>query len=236
MPTDRGDHNPPPRLLAISGGLSLADDLFERWLRRLAEAGVDAVQLRDREIDDLRLFHLARRARALLPARCRLLVSRRVDVAIAAGADGVHLPAAGLPIAPLRRRFGRRLLIGRSTHHPEEVAEASRDGADYATFGPVFPTPGKEIYGPPPGLAGLRRAAAAAPGFPVLALGGFTDDRLADLGAVAAAGATGIAGIRTFADVGPSPPLIELVKRAARCFPAPRRGMISPPPTGDDEE
>ena len=234
MPTDRGDGA--PRLLAISGSLGLADDLFERWLRRLAEAGVDAVQLRDREIDDLRLFRLARRARALLPTRCRLLVNRRVDVAIAAGADGVHLPADGVPVVPLRRRFGAGLLIGRSTHHPDEVAAARRDGADYATFGPIFPTPGKELYGPPPGLPGLRRATVAAPGFPVLALGGLTDDRPAALDAVAAAGAAGVAGIRAFADDGPPQALIELVRRAARCFPAPRRDMISPPSEGGDEE
>ena len=235
MPTDR-TRAAPPRLLAISASLSIADDLFERWLRRLAEAGVDGVQLRDRGIDDLRLFHLARRARALLPARCRLLVNRRVDVAVAAGADGVHLPADGLPIAPLRRRFGDRLLIGRSTHHPEEVAAARRDGADYATFGPVFPTPSKESYGPPPGLAGLQRATAAAPGFPVLALGGLTADRLSALGEVAAAGAAGVAGIRAFADSAAPPELAELARRAAECFRVPRRDMISPPRAGGGEE
>ena len=141
-----------------------------------------------------------------------------MDVALAAGADGVHLPASGLPIAPLRRRWGDALLIGRSTHHPDEVAAAGRDGADYALFGPVFPTPGKEAYGPPPGLDGLRRAAAA--GLPVIAVGGLTPDRLA---AVAAAGAAGAAAIRACADAAGA---AAMAGSAAECFPAGGRVMI----------
>lgn len=213
-----------PRLLAISGGLDLPDDRFEAWLRRLADAGIDGVQLRDPAVDDRRLYRLARRARALLPAGCRLLVNRRIDVAVAAGADGVHLPATGLPVAPLRRRFGAGLLIGRSTHRPAEVAAARAEGADYATFGPVFPTPGKERYGPPPGLTGLERAAAAAPGFPILALGGMSPERLA---AAAAAGAAGAAAIRAFADLRAT---AELARLAAEIWPSgPRdRDMIAP--------
>jgi thiamine-phosphate pyrophosphorylase len=203
--------NDPPRLLAISGPLDLPPGEFDRWLEGLGAAGVDAVQLRDKGLDDRRLYELTRRARAVLPARCRLLVNGRLDVALAAGADGVHLPADGLPSQPLRRRFGPGVLIGRSTHRPEEVAQARRAGADYATFGPVFPTPSKAGYGPPPGLAGLRRAAAV--GLPVLALGGITAERLAE---VARAGAAGAAARRAFADAAGA---AAMVRRAAGCFP-----------------
>jgi len=189
-----------PRLLAISDRRLLAEShgpgpgAFPAWLRELADAGVDALQLREKELPDRRLLELTRLARRLLPDAL-IVVNGRVDVALAGGADGVHLPSAGLPIAPLRRRFGRRVVIGRSTHRPEEVAEARRDGADYVTFGPVHPTPSKAAYGPPPGLGGLRRAASH--GVAVVALGGVGPEEVA--GALAA-GAAGVAGIRAFHD------------------------------------
>jgi thiamine-phosphate pyrophosphorylase len=181
------------------------------WARRLAAAGVDGVELREKELDDRDLYGLARLLRSLLPPPTRLLVNGRLDVALAAGADGVHLPANGVPVAALRRRFGGRPLVGRSTHRIEEVAEARNAGADYVTFGPVYPTPGKERYGPPPGLAGLARASAL--GLPVYALGGVTLERL---GEVAAAGAAGAAGIRLFQEGSRLP---ELVEAAALAFP-----------------
>lgn len=182
------------RLLAISDRAALGGTAaLPAWLSRLAAAGVDALQLREKDLDDRALFDLAREARTLLPSPARLLVNGRLDLALAAGADGAHLPADGVPLAALRERFGPAVLLGRSTHRPEEVEQARRDGADYVTFGPVYPTPGKERFGPPPGLEGLRRAAAV--GIPVYALGGVTIQRLAE---VAEAGAAGAAGIRTF--------------------------------------
>ena len=84
-------------------------------------------------------------------------------------------------------------MIGVSTHSAEEVGEARRAGADYVTFGPVFPTPSKAAYGSPPGVGGLRRAVAE--GLPVIALGGVVPERLE---AIADAGAFGAAGIRSF--------------------------------------
>ena len=200
------------RLLAISDRRRLPGEDLGPWLDALAEAGVDAVQLREKDLGGRRLLELARLARRRLGPDRLLLVNGRADVALAAGADGVHLPAAGLPIAALRRRFGDRLLIGRSTHHPAEVREAAAAGADYVTFGPVWATPGKERYGPPPGLSGLRRAAAV--GLPVFALGGVTIERLPE---AAAAGARGAAGIRVFLRPGR---LAALVAAADRSFPA----------------
>ncbi|HEX9733553.1 MAG TPA: thiamine phosphate synthase [Thermoanaerobaculia bacterium] len=186
-----------PRLLAISdpgerGGRSRYDAL-PAWLAALAAAGVDGVQVREKHLGDRELYALARDARAAWQGW--LVVNARLDVALAAGAAGVHLPADGVPIAPLRRRFGRSPVIGRSTHDPDEVAAARAAGADYVTFGPVFPTPSKARFGPPAGLDGLRRAAAQ--GLPVVALGGIGPD---DLPALAAAGAAGAAGIRAFHD------------------------------------
>ena len=195
-------------LLAISDRASLLAreiDLAD-WLRSLQGAGGDlAVQLREKDLDDGPLLALARLARTLLPPSVPLLVNGRLDIALAAGGDGVHLPADGVPAAPLRARFGggRTLLIGRSTHSVAEVERARDDGADYVTFGPVYSTPGK---GAPAGLEALARAAAA--GLPVYALGGVTLDRFDEL---AAAGAAGFAAIRLFQ----SAPWAEIA-RAAR--------------------
>jgi thiamine-phosphate pyrophosphorylase len=97
-----------------------------------------------------------------------LLLNDRADVAHALGAAGVHLPGQGLSVQEARYLMGPGALIGVSCHTPEEVAHASRAGADYALFSPIFPVPGK---GPPQGLAGLSLAVRAAP-LPVFALGG----------------------------------------------------------------
>lgn len=202
------------RLLAISDRRSFAGDLRD-WFRALAAAGVDAVQLREKDLDDRDLYELARAARLLLPPPTLLLVNGRADIALAAGADGVHLPADGVPAAPLRARFGSRLLIGRSTHSRGAVEGALREGADYVTFGPLFPTPGK---GEGVGLAALADAARA--GIPVYALGGV---KIEALGEIASAGAVGAAGIRLFQDLESLPSIPAL---ARRCF---ERGEPSEP-------
>jgi thiamine-phosphate pyrophosphorylase len=196
-------------LLAISGRAALGGRGIglEDWLGALggAAAGDLAVQLREKDLDDRALYALARRARSLLPSSVPLLVNGRLDIALAAGADGVHLPADGVPASALRARF-KTALIGRSTHTVAEVERARDEGADYAVFGPVYATPGK---GEPVGVAALARAAAT--GLPVYALGGVTLDRFAEL---AAAGAAGVAAIRLF-HVTTATDLVE-VARAAR--------------------
>lgn len=208
------------RALAISDRASLAGETggasgIMGWLGLLARAGqaeIAAVQVREKDLDDRALFDLARLARSALPPATRLLINGRLDIALAAGADGAHLPADGPPAAALRARFGPDVLLGVSTHSLEEVEQARRDGADYVTFGPVYATPSKARFGSPVGLAALRRAAAV--GIPVYALGGVTLDRL---GETASAGAAGVAGIRLF-----QPPFdLETVLRSVRqSFPA----------------
>lgn len=206
---------PVPRLMAISDRRSLPEPLARpaSWLGWIAESGVDAVQIREKDLDDRALYDLVVTARELLPPRVILLVNGRADVALAAGADGVHLPAAGLPVAAVRALAGRSgadLLVGRSTHRSAEVRAAFADGADYATFGPVHPTPSKARYGSPAGLDGLARAAAI--GLPLLALGGVGPEQLAG---VAAAGAAGAAGIGAFGDPETT---AAMVARAAEVF------------------
>lgn len=199
MPTPTFD------LLAISDRATL-DIPFPEWLGRLALAGVDALQVREKDLDDRAVLDLARQARAAVST---VLVNGRLDLALAAGADGAHLPADGVPAAALRRRFGPGVLLGVSTHSVAEVERALQDGADYVTFGPVWPTPSKERYGPPRGVEELARAARV--GIPVYALGGVM---LSRFGEAAAAGAAGVAGIRLFQ----GPALDEVVAAARQCF------------------
>lgn len=191
-----------PRLLAISDR-KLLRRLYgpgrrglETWIGALRQAGIDGLQVREKSLDDRRQLEIAALA-ARLGGNLTILVNGRADVALAAGASGVHLPSDGVPVEALRQRFGGELILGRSTHRLEEVAAARDEGADYVTFGPVYPTPGKARYGPPVGLRELERAAAF--GLPVLALGGVGPDQLA---AAAAAGAYGAAGIRAFHEPG----------------------------------
>ncbi|HXT19281.1 MAG TPA: thiamine phosphate synthase [Thermoanaerobaculia bacterium] len=196
----------PFRLLAISDRRGMGATTLPAWAAALASVGVPAVQLREKDLPDRAVVELLRLLRRELPA-ARLIANGRADLAIAAGADGVHLPADGIPTAALRRRFGDSLLIGRSTHTLEEVAREASSGADYVTFGPVFASPGK---GEPVGLDALARATQL--GVPVLALGGIG---LAELPLVATAGATGAAGIRLFQDLALLP---EVVSAAGEAF------------------
>ncbi len=192
--------------MAISDRRSLGRPLAD-WLRELG-GKVDAVQLREKDLSDRELFELARRLRGRAAPGTALLINGRADVALAGGCAGVHLTSSGLPVAAVRRRFGSALLIGCSTHRRQEVDAARRSGADYAIFGPVFATPSKAPYGPPPGLAGLRRAVAG--GLPVLAIGGIGPDQMAE---VADAGAAGVAGIRAFFDPGTANEMAEQSRR-----------------------
>lgn len=198
-----------PDLLAISGLESL-NEPWADWLRRLAAAGVAALQVREKSLDDRAVWELVRQARAALPPSAMVLVNGRIDIALAAGAVGAHLPADGVPVDALRRRFGKTLILGRSTHRLDEVEAALREGADYVTFGPVYATPSKEDYGPPRGLDELAKAARLP--IPVYALGGVT---LSRFGEVAAAGAAGVAGIRLFQ----GSDLAAAVQLARRLFP-----------------
>lgn len=134
--------------------------------------GSVAVQLRAKGMEGRALLAAAEALVEVAHARgAMLMVNERADVALAAGADGVHLPVRGLPVAAARRWLGARLLVGASTHSAAEAERAWRGGADYITFGPVYPTASKAAYGPPVGLDALAEAVRAAAG-PVFALGG----------------------------------------------------------------
>lgn len=136
------------------------------------EGGVRAVQLREKDLPGRELFRLASRLRRLTePFGAMLLINDRVDVAMAVGADGVHLGVLSLPPGEARRLLGASSVIGCSTHNAQELRDAETGGADFATFGPVYPTPSKAAYGPPVGMPALAAACRTAR-IPVFAIGG----------------------------------------------------------------
>jgi len=172
-----------------------------RLLETIENAGrarVDAVQLREKDLSARTMLELARAAvdRA---GQAKVLVNDRLDVALAAGAAGVHLGGESVNVADVVefRAAGRApagFLIGRSCHSLEEAMRAERDGADYIFFGPVFATPSKARFGPPQG-AGALTAVCRGVRIPVVAIGGIT---LENARSCIAAGAAGVAAIRLF--------------------------------------
>jgi thiamine-phosphate pyrophosphorylase len=171
--------------------------------------GIDVIQIREPDLDARELIEVTRGLLALeRPAGVQVIVNDRLDVALAAGADGVHLREAGMPIGRVRATVPhRRFAIGRSVHD-EETARWSAD-ADYLIAGHVFETISKR--GRPAlgldGLAGIVRAAGATP---VLAIGGVTKERL---GRLIEAGAAGAAAIGAFIPAGPVPDLRAVVQK-----------------------
>jgi thiamine-phosphate pyrophosphorylase len=152
--------------------------------------GMRAVQLREKDLTGRQLFELAGELREITwKYDAKLLINDRVDIALAVGADGVHLGKAGLPVQKARSILGSEYLIGYSAHSAEEALQAQMDGADFVTIGPVYPTPSKAQYGVPSGLRVLAETARTAR-IPVFALGGV---KHSSIGEVLAAGAHGVA-------------------------------------------
>jgi len=170
-----------------TGGRALAGLLHEA-----VSAGLGAVQLREKDLPTRPFLFLAQEIRDITKSTgTRLLVNGRLDVALAVGADGVHLPSDGLPVDAARRVLGREMLLGVSAHSVQEAQSAERGGADYVLLGPIFPTPSKEGYGPPLGAQTLERAARTVK-IPIFAVGGIMREKV---GEVLRAGASGVAAI-----------------------------------------
>jgi thiamine-phosphate pyrophosphorylase len=191
----------PPRTIAITDRRRLEargdvdeDTRLVAFVAAMATAGVDAVQVREREWPDARLLRVVRSARAAVSgSSCRLFVNERAHVAAAAQAHGVHLRGDGMPAWRVRRAWPSGLLIGRSVHVGD--AAAAGDGADVALFGTVFPSASKDPNAPVAGLSGLADWTGQATGLPVVAIGGIDVDGCAP---VREAGACGVAGIDLF--------------------------------------
>lgn len=187
-PGAREPEQVPFRLCIITDGQGDAPRLLAilRAALPAAAPGSVAVQLRERGLAGAALYSLAEQLRALTATHgAALIINDRLDVALAVGADGVHLPTHGLPVGAARRAMaavGARLLVSAACHSLPEAQMAVTGGADLITFGPVWPTPSKPA-GPlrpgespvqPVGVEALGRLIAAVT-VPVFALGGIDD-------------------------------------------------------------
>lgn len=171
-----------PRIFCL---VSTSDDLSV--LPELARAGIDGFQVRDKTLSSRSLMSLAAEVLAAVPG-ATVIVNDRLDVALAAGAHGVHLGADDLSVASARR-IAPELVIGATCRTADDVARAAGDGATYAGLGPVFATSSKPGLPAPLGVQAVRAASGA---LPIVAIGGID---AASAGSVVRAGAHGVAVI-----------------------------------------
>ena len=180
-------------------GPSDQENALLQSMKRAGAAGVDWIQIREKDLSARELLELTRGATAAVPRTTKIIVNDRLDVAISAGAAGVHLGAASIPAADTVRwcRAGnapKDFLIGFSCHSLQEAKAAGLAGASYVFFGPVYNTPSKIEFGPPQGPARLAEVCRSLK-IPIFAIGGNNEDNAAEC---LRAGAAGIAAIRLF--------------------------------------
>ena len=181
-----------PRLYAITNRRLYGDDFF-KTLDRILDKGVKMVQLREKDLPGRELYELALKVRELTKKYgALLLINERFDVAVAVGADGVHLPEKSFPPSVVKRLFPD-LTIGFSAHSEEGIKYAMEEGADFVTFGPVFKT-SSHPEAKPLGTMKLKEVTRKYD-IPIYALGGVTWDRIK---LCYKNGAYGVAGITMF--------------------------------------
>ena len=157
------------------------------------KGGVKAVQLREKNLETLALLKMAVKIRDLtMQFNASFFINDRFDIALAVGADGVHLTQNSIPAAAVRKAVKKKLLIGVSTHSLKEAREAEKGGADFITVGPVYRTPSKLKYGKPIGLDILKKITSKM-NIPVFAIGGI---KSSNINYIKEAGAYGAAMIR----------------------------------------
>jgi thiamine-phosphate pyrophosphorylase len=171
-----------------------AEDALAAKTREAFGAGIDYVQVREKDLPTRQLAHivtsLADRKEKISTT---LLVNDRIDIAICCGADGVHLPSDSVPIGTARELMGETATVGISCHTEQEAVEASASGASYILLAPIFETPSKPGV-KPIGLETLAKVCSGS-SVPVFALGGVNEQNAE---ACVRAGASGIAGIRLY--------------------------------------
>jgi thiamine-phosphate pyrophosphorylase len=207
-----------PLIFLISSG-SLTDENFldssVHLVGKFSEAarsGVDFIQIREKKISAMNLLELVRRVVSeISDTHCRVVVNERFDVAIVAGAHGVHLTSTSIPAEIVRSNVPDGFIIGKSAHSISEIENAKKS-VDYLFFGPIFDTPSKIGIIESKGVEELKRAVDAASPRPVIALGGI---KIQNVNEVSKSGVIGIAGIGLF-EFGAVSDTVESIRREFR--------------------
>ena len=203
------------KALYVTDGGAIGDEKFHAVLRALAGSPGLTVQLRERSRSDGAVLREARLARDTLGPSVPLFVNRRFDIALAAGARGVHLPSSGLPLEAVRRHTPRGFAIGVSVHSAAAACQAIADGAALVVLGPIFDTPSKRAFGAPLGPEVLARLPPLAEHrSEVYVIGGIDAAKIPTLAAHRDR-ITGVAGIRLFQDAVEPRASVEKVVGAA---------------------
>jgi thiamine-phosphate diphosphorylase len=188
-------------MFAVRGFYAVLDRDDEQLARTLA-AHACALQVRIKPADASKVVRVATMARRVCDeAGIALIINDRLEIALAVGADGVHLGQTDLPIAEARAIAGSQLAIGVSTHDLAQVRAACAAGADYLGFGPVFATRTKQNPDPVQGLDGLRAAVSEAGSVPIVAIGGITPELARDVYATGAVALCAISAVNDATNV-----------------------------------
>jgi thiamine-phosphate pyrophosphorylase len=177
---------------AISDRKSLRGENIISFVDKAVAAGVDIIQIREKDLSDRKLFELVEACSKITrESRTLLLVNDRLDIALACGANGVHLGSHSAPVAMVRNHAPGNFTIGFSAHSMDELRTAEEGGADFVTFSPIYHTASKTKYGPPVGIQALAKACAST-SLAVFALGGVNTGNLPEVMSIPVAGIAGI--------------------------------------------
>ena len=180
----------PFRLYIITDRLRCSPRSLYDAIHDLLDAGVSAIQLREKDLCDADFIKLAKPIAKLCRGyAAQLFINSRIAIAVELGADGVHLPGDSAPVEKVVPQSDNRLIVGCSVHSRDEARTRELEGADFMTYSPIYPTASKPGYGPAVGLENLRKVAERVK-IPVFALGGVTPERVPEC---IGAGAYGVA-------------------------------------------
>jgi thiamine-phosphate pyrophosphorylase len=164
-------------------------------IKSAAKNGISLIQIREKNLPTKLVFELVSKVCEITKnSQTKVLVNNRLDIAIAAAADGIHLTSKSIPTSVIRQRSPKDFIIGVSTHTFEKAKTSKYEGADFVTFSPVFKTSSK-LYGEPKGLSKLNKLCEELKPFPILALGGIDGKNFKT---TIENGASGFAGISFF--------------------------------------
>ncbi|MFQ6067175.1 MAG: thiamine phosphate synthase [bacterium] len=188
-------------LYVITDSSLIKEEEFEEKLKEVVSNGASAIQLREKTLSLSAFFEKALFVREIIPEDVLFVVNDRVDIALASGADGVHLGQEDLPILAARKVLGPHKIIGASTHSVEQAQQAEREGVDYVAIGPVFSTTTKPGVGAAKGI-GIIGKVKEKVDIPVIAIGGVNSDNVEKALKAGADGVAVISAVFKEADTG----------------------------------